>query len=69
MKRYWKYALLKVLGGYSVCEAFYQGGKPRDGNTGAIEPFGETKEDLIECLKMMVADIEKDKTVMTFGED
>lgn len=70
----WRYAAVRdtpllckdgaIYYGWTIREIYFmdlkseQSGEP-DGWSDAQKPFGDTKEELIECLKMMLQDCEK----------
>ena len=54
---------------YDVREVYVgiEGGDDVSWTADAIDPFGNTKEELIECLEMMLADVRK-WPVLELGE-
>jgi hypothetical protein len=53
----WNYRICKDKDGYTIREVYYNNGTDEIGSWTAdpVEPFGETKEELIENLAMMMA--------------
>jgi len=62
----WRYAAIKKTNTYDgstfwvVAEVYRQGDKHPDSWTeDAVEPFGDTYEELSECLELMISDLKK----------